>query len=309
MARDRIEVFPAEETENGRKIHSLLAEILSSQKRDFSKLTSYTKIYGDPERAFSKVKGRYSTENKIRIFIGDKKFTTVSDLLVTRRGERDIIDHKTSFSQDVLPSYREQLRYYSLPFLRKGHMVKVGVHFVRYGRLEWIDLLKGLDDYARIAARLTERIEKVENILEGKPKPEPSNFECKYCSYILSCPSKPTYLISNNEEAESLAAEYVKQKSQLKKMEQLLKVWVNHRGNIRFNGSEVGYSPSTKSIIDDKATLEFLQGNDIPLVEVFSINANKFKRLAKQFEELSSFVEIQNDSRWGTKTIEDRRDN
>lgn len=307
VARDRTEVFPAEETVVGRKIHALLAEILSSEKRDFSRLTSYTKIYGDPERAFSNIKGKYSTENKIRIFIGDKKFTTVSDLMVTRRGERDIIDHKTSFSQDILPSHREQLRYYALPFLRKGLKVKVGIHFVRYGRLEWIDVLHRLDDYARIATKLSEKIKKVERILEGKPKPQPSNFECKYCPYILSCPIKPVYLISNEDEALKLAGDYLRAKAQAKKMEQLLKIWVNQSGNVRFNGSEVGFHPSAKTVIDEQATIAFLQENDIPLSEVFSISANKFKRLAKQVDELSSFVEIQSEPRWGIKTVEEGR--
>jgi CRISPR/Cas system-associated exonuclease Cas4 (RecB family) len=304
VSRDRVEVFPADETDEGRRIHVLLAEILSSKERDFSRLTNYATIYGEPERVFSKVKGRYSTETKIRLFIGDKKFTTVSDLLVTRRGERDIIDHKTSFSQEVLPSYREQLQYYALPFLRKGLRVKVGVHFVRYARLEWTDILEGLDDYARIATKLSERIEKVERILEGKPEPKPSNFECAYCGFILSCPLRPTYSISNEEDAVKLAGDYLRAKAKAKKMEQLLRNWANQQGNLRFNGSEVGFHPSTKTVIDEQATIAFLQKNDIPLGEVFSANASKFKRLAKQIDELSSFAEIESHSRWGVKTVE-----
>ena len=305
MARDQVEVFPAEETDSGRIIHSLLAEILSTEERDFSKLTNYIQIYGNPEKVFSNIKGKFSTEQKIRIIIGGKTFTTVSDLLVTRRGERDIIDHKTSFSHEVLPSHREQLQYYALPFLRKGLKVKVGIHFVRYARIEWIDILQGLDDYTRIAKQLMERIGKMERILEGEPNPEPSNFECKYCPYILSCPIKPVYLISNEDEALKLAGDYLRAKAQAKKMEQLLKTWVNQSGNVRFNGSEVGFHPSAKTVIDEQATIAFLQENDIPLSEVFSISASKFKRLAKQVEELSSFVEVQSEPRWGIKTVEE----
>lgn len=307
VARDRTEVFPAEETDEGRRIHALLAEILSSEKRDFSRLTTSTKIYGDPERVFSKVKGRYSTETKIRIFIGDKKFTTVSDLLVTRRGERDIIDHKTSFSQEIFPSYREQLQYYALPFLREGLKVKVGVHFVRYARLDWIDILQGLDDYTRIASMLSEKIKKVERVLEGKPKPEPSNFECRYCRFVISCPSSPSFVITNKEKATSLAGEYLKLRSVVKKVEELLRIWVTNHGNIRFNGSEVGYHPSARTVIDEEETIQFMQSHEIPLSDIVSVNTTKFKKLAKQVEELSSFVEIQSEPRWGIKTVEEGR--
>ena len=308
MTRDRIEVFPAEETDEGRKIHTLLAEILSSEKRDFSKLTSSMKIYGDPEKTFSKTKGRYTTETKIRIFIGDKKFTTISDLLVTRRGERDIIDHKTSFSQDVLPSYREQLQYYALPFLRKGLKVKVGIHFVRYARLEWIEILQGLDDYARIANLLSEKIEKVENILKEKPKPEPSNFECKYCPYVISCPSSPEFTITKQEEAANLAGEYLKLRSMVKKAEELLRIWVSQKGILQVNGSRIGFFRSEKTVIDQEYTLKYLNHYNIPIAEIFSANTNKFRKLARQYEELANFAEIQISTRWGVTSADNEDD-
>ena len=250
MARDQVEVFPAEETDTGRKIHSLLAEILSTEERDFSKLTNYVQIYGNPEKVFSNIKGKFSTEQKIRIIIGGKTFTTVSDLLVRRWGERDIIDHKTSFSHEVLPSHREQLQYYALPFLRKGLKVKVGIHFVRYARIEWIDILQGLDDYTRIAKQLMERIGKMERILKGEPKPEPSNFECKYCPYVISCPLSPEYFITDEKKAQELAGEYIKLKAKFKKMEDILKIWATSVGHIYLNDCKVGFNPSAKTVID-----------------------------------------------------------
>ncbi len=299
MARDQVEVFPAEETDSGRIIHSYLAEILSTEERDFSRLTNYIQIYGNPEKVFSNIKGKFSTEQKIRIIIGGKTFTTVSDLLVIRRGERDIIDHKTSFSQEVLPSHREQLQYYALPFLRKGLKVKVGIHFVRYARIEWIDILQGLDDYTRIAKQLMEKIEKVERILEGEPNPEPSNFECKYCPYVISCPLSPEYYITDEEKAQKLAGEYIKLKAKLKKMEDILKIWTASVGHIHLSDCKVGFNPSTKTVIDQGATLEFLKSHNIPITEVFSAQSTKLKKLAKTYNDLANFAEIKYGTRFG----------
>ncbi|MBA7634808.1 hypothetical protein ES703_42406 [subsurface metagenome] len=305
MARDQVEVFPAEETDTGRIIHSYLAEILSTEERDFSKLTNYVQIYGNPEKVFSNIKGKFSTEQKIRIIIGGKTFTTVSDLLVSRRGERDIIDHKTSFSQEVLPSHREQLQYYALPFLRQGLKVKVGIHFVRYARLEWIDILQGLDDYARIAKQLMERIGKMERILGEVPNPEPSNFECKYCPYVISCPLSPEYFITDKKQAARLAGEYIKLKSKLKKMEDILKIWATSVGHIHLKDCKVGFNPSTKTVIDQEATLEFLNRHNIPITEVFSAQATKFKKLAKTYNDLANFAEIKYGTRWGVVSTTD----
>ncbi len=305
MARDQVEVFPTEETDSGRKIHSLLAEILSTEERDFSKLTNYIQIYGNPEKVFSNIKGKFSTEQKIRIIIGGKTFTTVSDLLVSRRGERDIIDHKTSFSHEVLPSHREQLQYYALPFLRKGLRVKVGIHFVRYARLEWIDILQGFDDYTRIAKQLMERIGKMERILEGEPNPEPCNFECKYCPYAISCPLSPVYFITNKKEVQELAGEYIKLKAKLKKMEDILKIWTGSVGHIHLKDCKVGYNPSAKTVIDQEVTLDFLNRHNIPITEVFSAQATKLKKLAKTYNDLANFVEIQYKPRWGVVSARD----
>ncbi len=305
IARDQVEVFPAEETDSGRIIHSYLAGILSKEDRDFSKLTNYIQIYGNPEKVFSNIKGKFSTEQKIRIIIGGKTFTTVSDLLVSRRGERDIIDHKTSFSHEVLPSHREQLQYYALPFLRKGLKVKVGIHFVRYARIEWIDILQGLDDYTRIAKQLMKKIEKVERILEGEPNPEPSNFECKYCPYVISCPLSPEYFITDEKKAQELAGEYIKLKAKLKKMEDILKIWATSVENIHLKDCNVGFNPSAKTVIDQESTLEFLHKHNIPITEVFSAHATKLKKLAKQYDELANFAEIQYGTRWGVVSTRD----
>ena len=302
---DPIEVFPSEETDQGKIIHRYLAEVLRKDKKDwnFSRITSLIDIYGNPEKTFENIEGRFNTEKKIRIKMNGRIFTTVSDLLVSRTGERDIIDHKTGFGKEILPSYREQLYFYSLPFLREKLRVKLGVHFVRWSHIEWVDVLQGFDDYSAVAKELTEKINKTETILQGEPRPIESNYECKYCPYIISCPSRPKYLITDEKEAVALAGEYLKAKSRVKKMEQILKTWVNRVGNIRFNGSEVGYSPSTKTIIDDEATLEFLQANRIPITEIFVANAMKYKKLARQYGDLSSFCEIETGSRWGIKTI------
>jgi len=305
VAYDPVEVLPAEETDTGRLVHSLLSEILSKGNRDFSLLANYIEIYGNPEKVFSNVRGKFSTEQKIRIIIGGKTFTTVSDLLVARRGERDIIDHKTSFSQEVLSKHREQLRYYALPFLRKGLKVKVGIHFVRFARLEWVDILQGLDDYTRIARQLMEKIEKVERILVEEPKPIPSNFECKYCPYIISCPISPEYFITDEKQAAKLAGEYIKLKAKVKKTEDILKIWVSSVGHIHLPDCKVGYNPFAKTVIDNEATLEFLNRHNIPITEVFSAQATKLKKLAKTYNDLANFAEIQYGTKWGIVSTTD----
>ncbi len=306
MAYDPVEVLPAEETDTGRLIHSLLAEILTREDKDFSLLANYIQIYGNPEKVFSNIKGKFSTEQKIRIIIGGKTFTTISDLLVTRRGERDIIDHKTSFSQEVLPKHHEQLQYYALPFLRMGLKVKVGIHFVRFARLEWINTLQGLDDYTRIAKQLMEKIEKVERILEVEPKPIPSNFECKYCPFVISCPLSPEYFITDEKQAAKLAGEYIKLKSKVKKIEDILKIWAGSVGHIYLNDCKVGYNPSAKTVIDQEATLEFLNRHNIPITEVFSAQSSKLKKLAKTYNDLANFAEIQYKSRFGIVSTKEK---
>jgi len=308
--KDPYEVFPSEETDMGKKIHAIYADILKKDKKDwdFSRITDLIDVYGNPERVFRSIEGRFSTEQKIRNRIGGRIFTTVSDLLITRRGERDIIDSKTSFSHEILPSPREQLRYYALPFLRKGLRVKVGIHFARYALLEWVDIVQGLDDYTKIANHLMDNITKVERVIAGKPDPEPSNFECKYCCpYILSCPSSPELFITNEKQAQELAGEYIKLKARTKKMEEILKVWATSVGDIYLKDDKLGYTPSGKTVIDPEATLKYLTEHKIPLTDIFAPQAKKFKKLAKVHPDLANFAEIQYSPLWKV-TKNDRKE-
>ena len=297
VAREKKEVLPEDETDEGRRIHKVLADILSKDELDFTPLSAF-KIYGNPENVFKNLKGRFRCEEKIRITIGGKRLTVLPDLLVVRKGERDIIDHKTGFGQDVLSSYRQQLRLYSLPFLSRGLKVRVGVHFVRYGRLQWIDILSGLDDYTAISSQLMIQIRRIEKILEGKPVPQPSRFQCSYCPFIISCPSKAEYFITDEDAAKKLAGEYLKIRTKAKKMEALLKIWVSKVGSIHLSDCSVGFNPSATTTVDEEELLRFLEDNDIPVNQAFSASSAKVKKLAKQYEEISSFVGVEYKTRW-----------
>lgn len=294
MSHDRVEVLPQEETDIGRQTHYELASILSQPKeqRNFELLKNILEIYGDTERAFSKIKGRIETEKKIRIRIGKHTFTVVLDTLVARRGERDIIDHKTTFAKQIHPAYIEQLEDYSVPFLRKGLKVNIAAHLVRWGRIEWISVLQGLEDYTRITNRILKQINTTKEILNEKPIPIPSNFECTYCPFIISCPVGPKFFILDNKDAAKLAREYIKLVNKVKAIKKFLEIYCSRVGTIYLEDSKIGYSYRNKTVIDETPLLKFMKKYKIPITDAFSAKTLLVKKLARKYEDIANYVEI-----------------
>jgi len=122
---------------------------------------------------------------------------------------------------------------------------------------------------------------------------------------VISCPFSPEYYITDEEKAQELAGEYIKLKAKLKKMEDILKIWVTSVGQIHLKDCKVGFNPSAKTVIDQEATLEFLNRHNIPITEVFSAQATKLKKLAKTYNDLANFAEIQYGTRWGVVSTRD----
>ncbi|GAI94531.1 unnamed protein product, partial [marine sediment metagenome] len=113
------------------------------------------------------------------------------------------------------------------------------------------------------------------------------------------------YFITDEKKAQELAGEYIKLKAKLKKMEDILKIWATSVGHIHLKDCNVGFNPSAKTVIDQEATLEFLNKHNIPITEVFSAQSTKLKKLAKTYNDLANFAEIQYGTRWGVVSARD----
>jgi len=316
LHRDPPEVMPSDVAELGRAIHNTLAFILSKPRSqwDFSPVYQQTKIYGDLRRTFSRLKGKFIIEEKKRLRVAKHILTIIPDLVVVRRGERDIIDHKTTFSNEVTPKNRQQLEYYALPFLREGYKVRIGIHFVHYAEIQWLEILEGLDDYAAIVAKLKLKIDKaLQYYRDPEPKPEPSLYECTYCPYVVSCPSKPKLQITSDFEAGKLVKEYIKLKNKLAKIEQILRAWSSYVGTIYIQDAKAGFDASSKTIVDSWGIIEYVQDpkNNVNLTDIIKylrISPKHARELVKMYDELAQFVDTVYRPRWSVSKTEIQED-
>jgi len=296
------EILIADETDRGRKTHSLLAEAIETgNTREYKEYAEQ-----EPKRLFSFIDkvyiptGNILIEEELLFAVGKYSVKSRVDLVVDKKDYLAIIDHKTSASTKITKDIISQLELYAYPYMLENKPVKTFAYFTRYDNLKETKKEYLPFDREKIGKRIIKKIEAFNEIAKVKKEPNPdSSWYCNYCPYILSCPSIET------DKPEEIMKEIIKIEAKLKALKKLARIFTENEP-LNVAGYTFGYSTVEYLDVDKGefiALVEKLKGN---LADYISIGkANTVKATKELGDEISSIIQARIETKWGYKKIKE----
>lgn len=202
---------------------------------------------------------------------------------------------RTIYTKKYMETSLQRLIYSFLILVKHPQvsMVKFRFNFIRYGYLSDYFVMTR-EDMETVGPLIMAEVEALQSLLSEINPPEPSaGGHCILCESRATCPAYNNAFakveqVHCAEDVERLFRAYKLASIRVKNMEEILKIWVDNNGPIKFKDEEYGPKSYDKVEYEDTLKLiEVLKEAGVPegaIFEELNMSNTKVKKLSKKFK-------------------------
>lgn len=296
--KDKVEVLPAPEGQEGTRVHKLLENLLKNIDDEyllqFPNPIDILNMMNSPDAVETNIEEEYI----IRDF--PLEIVAHPDInIIFKDKSVNIIDTKTGFwARPDDPLYIKQTEVYAYIFLREGRPVNTFIYKPTIAKLFNVE---HLDEMSRISIKawMSERAERIMKVVSSKKKPKTNpGVDCKYCPYSVSCPDNPFSDIE--KDPVKYLSEIIKRDATLSQMKKIAREHIKKSRPLDpyyiINGTFIGFDIQDINNVDKELYIKACKKEKIE--PAWSVDLIKFRKQAKLYDSVANCNNITQNLKW-----------